>query len=248
MNRAITTSAIGASVLLAATGIAWWVRRGAPAPLLPSTVIPVVSPIITVDVAEEVLSHMEHLLPDEVTLVLHTDGGEVTACVLIADALRKFRHSTAIVPYMALSGGTLIALNATRLQLGKNAALSAVDPVIAGQRARHIPKNDEKNASPLHPLAQEYDSAVRDYLGESLRARLGAGASPAALERAMSVFMGLKAPHSWPIHAGQLHGLGIPVEPADGQWSRVVDELRRARPRQYFVLGAQLPELRRALP
>jgi hypothetical protein len=248
MNRAITTSAIGASVLLAATGIAWWIRRDAPALELPPTVIPIVSPVITVEVAEQVLSHMEHLPSDEVTLVLHTDGGEVTACVLIADALRKFRHSTAIVPYMALSGGTLIALNATRLQLGKNAALSAVDPVIAGQRARHIPKNDEKNASPLHPLAQEYDSAVHDYLGESLRARLGAAASPATLERAMSVFMGLKAPHSWPIHASQLHGLGIPVEPADVQWSRVVDELRRARPRQYFVLGAQLPESRRALP
>jgi ClpP class serine protease len=92
MNRAITTSAIGASVLLAATGIAWWMRRGAPALELPPTVIPIVSPIITVEVAEQVLSHMEHLPSDEVTLVLHTDGGEVTACVLIADALRKFRH------------------------------------------------------------------------------------------------------------------------------------------------------------
>lgn len=81
MNRAITTSAIGASVLLAASGIAWWVRRGAPTLELPPTVIPMVSPIITVEVAEQVLSHMEHLPSDEVTLVLHTDGGEVTgAC------------------------------------------------------------------------------------------------------------------------------------------------------------------------
>jgi hypothetical protein len=249
MNRAIATSAIGASVILAATGIAWWMRRGAEAvPALPPTVIPMVSPVITVEIAEQVLSHMEHLPPDEVTLVLHTDGGEVTACVLIADALRKFKQSTAIVPYMAFSGGTLIALNATRLQLGKNAALSAVDPVIAGQRARHIPKNDEKNASPLHPLAQEYDSAVRDYLSESLKARLGAEIGPAALERAMTVFMGLKAPHSWPIHAAQLHSLGIPVDPADVMWSRIVDELRRASPRQYIVFGAQSPETRRALP
>jgi ClpP class serine protease len=36
---------------------------------------------------------------------------------------------------MALSGGTLIALGAREIAIGRNAALSAVDPVLFGRRA-----------------------------------------------------------------------------------------------------------------
>lgn len=39
---------------------------------------------------------------------------------------------------MALSGGTLIALGAREIAIGRNAALSAVDPVLFGRRAKHI--------------------------------------------------------------------------------------------------------------
>lgn len=241
MNRiAILASAIGASVA-AGAGVAWATGRGSSALALPSTVIPLVTPVITVGLAEDVLSRMEHLPLDEVTLVLHTEGGEITACILIADALRKFTRSTAIVPYMAFSGGTMIALNATRLQLGRNAALSAVDPVIYGQRARHIPERAENDLNPLHPLAQEYDSAISRYLEDSLVARLGMEGGPAALARAKSVFMGQGVPHAWPIHASQLRDIGIPVEVADSEWSKYVDAYRRAFPPQPFLVSARDP-------
>lgn len=77
-------------------------------------IIPIITPVIDMGIAEDVLEAMAHLGGDEVTLVLHTSGGCVASCVLIANALREFRHSTAIVPYMAMSGGTLIALNASQ--------------------------------------------------------------------------------------------------------------------------------------
>jgi membrane-bound ClpP family serine protease len=197
---------------------------------VPSTVIPIVAPVITMRFAEDVLAQMEHLPGDDVSVVLHTDGGEVSACVLIADALRQFARSTAIVPYMAFSGGTIIALNARRLRLGKNAALSAVDPLIYGQRAKHIPPTQDKELNPLHPLAAEYSTAVEGYLRQTLRARL-AGAPASALDQAMSVFMGESAPHAWPIHAAQLETLGIPVETAEPAWSTLVDVERRAQRR-----------------
>src|SRR5688572_17834593 len=131
MNRN-TIIAAGAAALVT-TGVAFLVSRRSGAPNVEperASIVPIISPVITMENAEHILSRMEHLPPDEVTVVLHTEGGEITACVMIADALRKFRQSTAVVPYMAFSGGTVIALNATHLQLGKNAALSAVDPVI----------------------------------------------------------------------------------------------------------------------
>ena len=225
MNRTLVAAALGATAF-AGAAFAW--RKGRRDELWrrieASTVIPIITPVIEIPTAEYVLSRMEHMPLDDVTLVLHTEGGCVTSCVMIADALRRFTRSTAVVPYMAISGGTLIALNAKKLAMGRNAVLSAVDPQIFGQRARHIPEEDEDG---LHPLAQEYDSAVSEYLRTTLEARLG-GPDPAGLARAMSVFMGEQAPHAWPIKMTEIERLGLPVEPAGRDWARFVDEYRRA--------------------
>lgn len=227
MNRyAVIASALGATAL-AAVGVAWYTNRPETAEAGRATIVPIITPEITMQLAEHILSCMEHLPQDDVTVVLHTYGGEVTACVMIADALRKFHRSTAIVPYMAFSGGTVIALNATHLVLGKNAALSAVDPVIYGMRGRHIPAVVDQADNPLHPLAKEYGTAVSDYLQQTLQARLGSNGG-AAMKRAMETFLGLHRPHSWPIHANQLGELGLTVGLAGPEWSRFVDDYRKA--------------------
>jgi membrane-bound ClpP family serine protease len=224
MNRTLVAAALGATAF-AGAAFAW--RKGRRDELWrrieASTVIPIITPVIEIPTAEYVLSRMEHMPLDDVTLVLHTEGGCVTSCVMIADALRRFTRSTAVVPYMAISGGTLIALNAKKLEMGRNAVLSAVDPQIFGQRARHIPEEDEDG---LHPLAQEYDSAVSEYLRSTLTDRLRG--HPAALARAMTVFMGENVPHAWPIKMPDLQRLGLPVEPAGREWAGFVDEYRRA--------------------
>jgi len=226
MSRTLILRSALASAFIG--GALTWLHERARSPRPPSHVIPVVTPVITMRFAEDVLARMEHIRGNEVYVVIHTDGGEIAACVMIADALRRFERSTAVVPYMAFSGGTMLALNAKRLRLGKNAALSAVDPLIYGQRARHIPPTQDKAHNPLHPLAAEYSAAVESYLRQTLEARL-AGKPPAALERAMSVFMGESAPHAWPIHAAQLAALGIPVETAEPAWASLVDAERRAQ-------------------
>jgi hypothetical protein len=191
---------------------------------LPSGTIPIVTPVIDVGVAEDVLEAMERLPGDEVTVVLHTTGGCVTSCVMIANALRAFEKSTAIVPYMAISGGTLIALNAQRLQMGGSASLSAVDPIIVGQRARHLPDDDKMMG--LHALGQEYEDAIRGYMRETLAARMP-GASEAKLTRALGVFMGTSAPHEWPIRRPDVEALGLPVSPAMRVWAELVDTFRK---------------------
>ena len=224
MNRAgILGAAFGATALL---GLGWALRRPKDDDVFQridgSTVIPIITPVIQISTAEYVLSRMEHMPLGDVTVVLHTEGGCVTSCVMIADALRKFTRSTAVVPYMAISGGTLIALNAKKLQMGRNAALSAVDPLIFGQRARHIPEEHEDG---IFPLAQEYDSAVSGFLRETLLARLQT-TDRAALARAMEVFMGMKAPHAWPIKMPELQRLGLPAQAAAAEWARFVDMYR----------------------
>ena len=109
IRSAITSAFIGGAIT--------WLHQRARPSRLPQHVIPIVTPVITMRFAEEVLERLEHAPGEEVFVVLHTDGGEVAACVLIADALRKFPRSTAVVPYMAFSGGTIVALNARRRYL-----------------------------------------------------------------------------------------------------------------------------------
>lgn len=205
-------------------GAAYYIsRQGRTALAEDRSVIPIITPVIDLAVADYVLARIEHLPSDEVTVILHTPGGCVTSCVLIADALALVPRSTAIVPYMAMSGGTLIALSATEIAMGRNAALSAVDPVVFGKRAKHIEVGDEDG---LHATAREYEEAMKAHLQETLRARLLASKGEAAVERAMDVFMGVDAPHEWPIHLPALKELGLPVRPSERRWAEYVDARR----------------------
>ena len=221
MSRAVVLTSIAAGV--AFLGVGYLGRRAELRAPLASGIIPIITPYIDIEVAEGVLAVMERLPNDRVTLVLHTLGGCVTACVLIANALRQFRDSIAVVPYMAISGGTLIALSATHLEMGGRASLSAVDPQIMGQRVKHLAEAKDKPS--LAALAREYDVAMRKYVGDMLGAHLPAE----RLGRAMEVFMGGHAPHEWPIQRPEVEDLGIAVAPAASKWATMVDAYRGRR-------------------
>jgi len=220
MNRtALITVATGAALVGAGYLFRRTDNRGA-ALRAASEVIPIITPFIDVGVAQGVLTAMERLPGDRITLVLHTLGGCVTACVLISNALRQFRDSVAVVPYMAISGGTLIALNAGRLEMGRHASLSAVDPVIMGQRVRHLADGGENKA--IAALAREYQVSMTGYLRESLRTHV----PESRLAAAMSLFNGEHAPHAWPIRRSDIEAVGIPVKLSESRWSSLVHRHR----------------------
>jgi hypothetical protein len=143
---------------------------------------------------------------------------------MIANGLRRFAASTAVVPYMAISGGTLIALNATRLEMGRNAALSAVDPIVSGVRVKYMPEASQDTEV---LSARDYARSIEDYLRTTLEARQGSSAPLAVVNRAMSRLMGDHTPHEWPITMAEVAQLGIPVEAAPSRWADLVDEYRR---------------------
>jgi membrane-bound ClpP family serine protease len=220
MNKAVLYTTVAAGALV---GAGYLARRAELRALTAPGIIPIITPFIDTTVAEDVLAVMERLPDDRITLVLHTLGGCVTACVLIANALRQFQESTAIVPYMAISGGTLIALNATRLEMGQRASLSAVDPVIMGQRVKHLAQ--DKDAPSVAALAGEYEVAMRNYLRDTLAVHV----QPHRLHIAMDVFMGEHAPHAWPILRRSVRAVGIDVAPAAPKWAALVDAYRGRR-------------------
>lgn len=192
-----------------------------PAPELEPSVISIITPVIGPTTAEDVLSQIERLPAGPATLVLHTYGGALGSCVLIADAVRKLPRCTAVIPYVAASGGTLIALSASVIAMGANASLSAVDPIVRGHRVRHIP--DTPRSAKIRARGREYEAAVSRYVRGLLDRHLHARDEVA---RAMSIFMGEDAPHEWPIRREEARALGLPVVAAAKKWSGFVDQLR----------------------
>jgi len=66
-------------------------------------------------------------------LILHTPGGSLFGALLISRILKRYRGKiTSIIPYYAMSGGTMLTLSTDNIVLGEGASLGAVDPQIGG--------------------------------------------------------------------------------------------------------------------
>lgn len=73
-------------------------------------------------------------------LLLHTPGGNVAATESIVDYLRTMFENDirVIVPQLAMSAGTMIALSGREIVMGKHSSLGPIDPQINGVAAHGI--------------------------------------------------------------------------------------------------------------
>lgn len=80
-------------------------------------------------------------------LILHTPGGDIAACESLVDYLRTMFSGNirVIVPQLAMSCGTMIALSANEVVMGKHSSLGPIDPQIGG--------------IPAHGIIEEFDKA-----------------------------------------------------------------------------------------
>lgn len=95
---------------------------------------------ITIEDSEFVLMRIRSTPPDQpIDLILHTPGGLALAAEMIAIALKHHPAKvTVMVPFYAMSGGTLIALAADEIRMERHSVLGPVDPQIAGMPAVSI--------------------------------------------------------------------------------------------------------------
>jgi hypothetical protein len=83
--------------------------------------------------AFEILAEIRSVSKDmPINLILHTPGGEVFACELIASALKDRPNTIAYVPYCAMSAGTIIALATEKVVMGRYACLGPIDTQFYG--------------------------------------------------------------------------------------------------------------------
>lgn len=86
-------------------------------------------------------------------LILHTPGGNVAATESLVDYLRSmFSSIRVIVPQIAMSAGTMIALSAESIVMGKHSSLGPIDPQFGGL--------------PVHGIVEEFERARQDILND----------------------------------------------------------------------------------
>lgn len=79
-------------------------------------------------------------------LILHTPGGDVAATESLIDYLRSLFGTDVrvIVPQLALSAGTIIALSSKEIMMGKQSSLGPIDPQLFGVAAHGIIEEFER--------------------------------------------------------------------------------------------------------
>ncbi len=174
-----------------------------------------------------------------VDLILHTPGGDVAAVESLVDYLRKMfgTNMRAIIPQLAMSGGTMISCACNSIMMGKESNLGPIDPQFGGIPAQGVIAEfaqavDEIKKDPAStPLWQTIigkyhptflgtcqhaitwsKSMVRDWLMSGMF-----DGDPAAAAKADTVISGLTDSsktfnHARHIHVENLAALGLKVE------------------------------------
>jgi ATP-dependent protease ClpP protease subunit len=86
-------------------------------------------------------------------LVLHTPGGDATATESLVQYLRQMfgKDIRAIIPHLAMSAGTMIALSCREVVMGKESNLGPIDPQIG--------------TLPAHGIIDEFKRAAQEIAG-----------------------------------------------------------------------------------
>lgn len=191
------------------------------------------------------------------TLVLHTPGGVTTAAETIVKYLRsKFDDIEVIVPFMAMSAGTMISLASDRVVMGRQSQLGPIDPQlqsggrsISAQAVDSLFKQAEKAIKKNKQEARLW-APITQSMGPSLLqdARDSLSYSNAIVGKWLDTYMfadakkkpGKKIAAAFSNTSGKLknqHGRRIDIDEARRR-GVIVEELELSQPLQDAVMRA----------
>lgn len=191
---------------------------------------------ITMEDSEAVVAAIRSAGMDTpIDLILHTPGGLALAAELISMALKHHEGpATVMVPFYAMSGGSLIALAADEILMGRESILGPLDPQLAGFSAgtilRLLSRKPVEMISDDKLLLAECAQRSLDQMKEFVKWLLE-GKIPKGKREALAVFLtGGYISHETPIVPEVLRSYGLPV--VEGVPEGVYDLFRT------FVFGA----------
>jgi hypothetical protein len=174
-------------------------------------------------------------------LILHTPGGSMAATESLVDYLKqKFGNDIrAIVPQIAMSGGTMIACSCRQILMGRQSNLGPVDPQLGGipaagviqefKKAYQEIKKDPDRVQVWQFVLRQYTPSflsrcenafdrARNFVQQGLETNMFSGLSPKGrtaqakkVVRALTDFSGNKG-HDRHIHYSELKAMGLNVE------------------------------------
>lgn len=105
-------------------------------------------------------------------LLLHTPGGEIAATESLVQYLRAMfgPDIRAVVPELAMSAGTMVALSCKEILMGEHSSLGPIDPQIGGipahgvieefERAAREIRSDPANIAVWQPIIAKYNPTL----------------------------------------------------------------------------------------
>ncbi len=172
---------------------------------------------IDINDAEEVIRAIQMTDPETpVDMVVHTPGGLMLAALQIARAIKHHPAKvTVVVPHLAMSGGTLLALAADEILMGPHAVLGPVDPQIGQYPAASIlsvaeskrPADMDDQTLILADVARKARDQARASVADLLSGRF----SPEEADELARLLTGGTWTHDHPITADDAKAMGLPV-------------------------------------
>ncbi len=174
--------------------------------------------LITIEDSEALVAQIRRTPPEKpIDLITHTPGGVVLAAEMIAMAVKKHPGKvTAIVPFYAMSGGTMIALAAHEILMDNESILGPLDPQIDGLPSRSLitlPARKPVEAISdqmivLSEMAQKSVDQVKEFVKWLLEDKL----TPKDRDAVAAFLTGGYVSHDTPIVPRVLRELGLSVK------------------------------------
>lgn len=117
---------------------------------------------IAQDCVDLFVNLLEEIGPTErISLILHTNGGQTLAAWRLVNLIRMFCDDfEVLIPFKALSAGTLISIGADRIIMSKQAAIGAIDPSVNDPLNPRIPGENQAVTVPVSVSVE----SIRGYL------------------------------------------------------------------------------------
>ena len=123
---------------------------------------------IAPDCVDPFVNLLEEIGPTErISLILHTNGGHTLVAWRLVNLIRMFcEEFEVLIPFKALSAGTLISMGADRIVMTKQAAIGAIDPSVNGPLNPQVTLgNQTQNINVSVESVRGYLDMARDELG-----------------------------------------------------------------------------------
>jgi ClpP class serine protease len=174
-------------------------------------------PEIVLEDSETILSEIRKTAPDKpIDMILHTPGGVALAAEMIAMAFKFHKGKvTVMVPFYAMSGGSMIALSSDEIRMEKYSILGPVDPQIEGMPAASLMAILKRKPLEvisdrtlvLSQVAEMQTQNAKDFVKWLLRDRMG----DSTAEKVAEFLAGGYLAHETPITLDVGRALGLPV-------------------------------------